>query len=158
MRSLPLACAVALAAAVLAPALPVQAAAAPSLQITRIWYNSPGSPDFGANSSLNGEYIQVKNTTRRAVNLKGWTIRDKTRRADHVYTFGSFTLGAGKTVTLRTGKGRNTSTTRYWGRRGGTLAYIWNQTRDTGYLRDPSGALVDSCSYNSSRVEYVDCV
>ncbi|MER7208203.1 MULTISPECIES: lamin tail domain-containing protein [Streptosporangium] len=158
MRSLPLACAVALAAATLVPALPVQAAATPSLQITRIWYNSPGSPDFGANSSLNGEYIQVKNTTRRAVSLKGWTIRDETRRSDHVYTFGAFTLGAGKTVTLRTGKGRNTATTRYWGRSGGTLAYIWNQTRDTGYLRDPRGKLVDSCSYNSSRVEYVNCV
>ncbi|MEV4094448.1 lamin tail domain-containing protein [Streptosporangium saharense] len=157
MRSLPLAFAAVLAAATLVPALPVHAAAVPTVQITRIWYNSPGSPDAGANSSLNGEYIQVKNTTRRAVSLKGWTIRDTTRRSDHVYTFGAFTLGAGKTVTLRTGKGKDTLTTRYWGRSGGTLAYIWNQTKDTGYLRDPSGKLVDSCSYNSSRAEYVNC-
>lgn len=157
MRSLPLAFAAVLAAATLVPALPVHAAAVPTVQITRIWYNSPGSPDSGANSSLNGEYIQVKNTTRRAVSLKGWTIRDMTRRSDHVYTFGAFTLGAGKTVTLRTGKGKDTSTTRYWGRSGGTLAYIWNQTKDTGYLRNPTGKLVDSCSYNSSRAEYVNC-
>ncbi|GAA3082669.1 lamin tail domain-containing protein [Streptosporangium carneum] len=157
MRFLPLALAAALSVPLLAPAVPVHAAAAPAIQITRIWYNSPGSPDFGANSSLNGEYVQIKNTTRKAVSLKGWTVRDKTRRDDHIYTFGAFTLSGGKTVTLRTGKGRNSATTRYWGRSGGTLAYIWNQSKDTAYLRDPSGTLIDSCSYNSAKVEYVDC-
>ncbi|MEU4547977.1 lamin tail domain-containing protein [Nonomuraea dietziae] len=66
-------------------------------------------------------------------------------------------LGAGKTVTLRTGKGRNTTTIRYWGRSGGTFAYIWNQTKDTGYLRDAHGRLADSCSYNSARYDYKNC-
>ncbi|NRQ38600.1 lamin tail domain-containing protein, partial [Nonomuraea sp. NN258] len=131
--------------------------AAPALQITKIYYDSPGSPDHGANSSLNGEYAQISNTSRKAVSLEGWTLRDKTSRSDHVYTFGAFTLGAGKTVTVRTGKGRNTRTTLYWGRSGGTFAYIWNQVRDTAYLRDPAGALVDSCSYNSSRSAYKIC-
>ncbi|GGK74049.1 hypothetical protein Sme01_33440 [Sphaerisporangium melleum] len=132
-------------------------AAAPAIQITKIHYDSPGSPDSGANSSLNGEYIQIKNMTRKAMSLKGWTIRDKTTQPDHVYTFGTFTLGAAKTVTLRTGKGRNTATTLYWGRSGNTFAYIWNQVSDTGYLRNPSGTLVDSCSYNSSRADYKLC-
>ncbi|PZG12114.1 hypothetical protein C1J01_33700 [Nonomuraea aridisoli] len=132
-------------------------AAAPAVQITKIYYDSPGSPDNGRNSSLNGEYVQIKNTGKKAVSLKGWTVRDETSRSDHVYTFGAFTLKAGKTVTVRTGKGKNTATTRYWGRSGGTLAYIWNQSADTAYLRNAAGKLVDSCSYNSSRQDYKVC-
>ncbi|WP_344915826.1 lamin tail domain-containing protein [Streptosporangium oxazolinicum] len=139
------------------PVAPAQAAALPVIQITKIYYNSPGSPDNGANVSLNGEWAQLKNTTRKAINLRGWTLRDKTKAADHVYMFGAFTLGAGKTVTVRTGKGKDTATTRHWGRAGGTFAYIWNQTSDAGFVRDPLGKLVDSCSYNSSRVAWVDC-
>ncbi|GAB2469081.1 lamin tail domain-containing protein [Streptosporangium sandarakinum] len=158
MRSLSLALAAAALAVAFVPVVPAQAAALPAVQFVKIYYNSPGSPDNGANSSLNGEWAQLKNTTRKAIDLKGWTLRDKTSAPDHVYTFGTFTLGAGKTVTVRTGKGTNTSTTRYWGRSGGTFAYIWNQTADTGYIRNPSGKLIDSCSYNNSRAASVNCL
>ncbi|MER5622613.1 lamin tail domain-containing protein [Streptosporangium sp. NPDC002544] len=106
---------------------------------------------------MNGEYAQIKNMTKKAVSLKGWTLRDKTKRPDHVHTFGTFTLGAGKTVTVRTGKSKNTATTLYWGRSGGTFAYIWNQDKDTAYLRNASGTLVDSCSYSSTRHGYKIC-
>ncbi|MFB9474804.1 lamin tail domain-containing protein [Nonomuraea salmonea] len=156
MRSRSLLTAALLAASVVAVAQPAYAAA-PAVQITKIYYDSPGSPDNGGNSSLNGEYVQVRNMTKKAVNLRGWTMRDATRRQDHIYTFGTFTLKPGKTVTLRTGKGKNTSTTRYWGRSGGTLAYIWNQSKDTAYLRNAAGKLIDSCSYNSSRDDYKVC-
>jgi len=132
-------------------------AAAPAVRIIKIYYDSPGSPDYGGNRSLNGEYIQLKNMTRKAINLKGWTVRDDTKRKDHIYTFKNFILKPGKIVTLRTGKGKDTSTTVYWGRSGGTLAYIWNQVKDTAYLRDPSGRLVDKCSYNSARHDYKIC-
>ncbi|TKK90471.1 lamin tail domain-containing protein [Herbidospora galbida] len=133
-------------------------AKAPAVQITKIFYDSPGSPDNGANSSVNGEYIQLKNVSKKAVSLTGWTVQDETKRSDHVYTFTAFTLKPGKTVTLRSGKGKNTATTRYWQRSGqGTFTYIWNQTSDTGYLRNAAGKLVDSCSYNSSRDDYVIC-
>ena len=146
------------AAVTLLALAPAAQAATPAVQITKIWYDSPGSPDAGANSSLNGEYVQLKNTTKKAITLKGWTVRDTTKRSDHVYTFGTFTLGAGKTVTLRTGKGTNSATNRYWGRSGGgTFAYIWNQTYDTAYLRNTAGKLIDSCAYNSSRVDYKNC-
>ncbi|MFI6513276.1 lamin tail domain-containing protein [Streptosporangium sp. NPDC050855] len=158
MRSFPLALsAAAIVAVALVPVAPTQAAALPAIQITKIHYNSPGSPDNGANSSLNGEWAQLKNTTSRAIDLGGWTLRDKTTRPDHVYRFGTFVLGPGKTVTVRTGKDRDTATTRYWGRAGGTFAYIWNQTSDTGYVRDRSGKLIDSCSYNNSRAAWIDC-
>jgi hypothetical protein len=109
------------------------------------------------NTKLNGEYIQIKNTTRKAVSLKGWTIRDKQSAAKgHIYTFGTFTLGAGKTVTVRTGKGRNTSTTRYWGRSTslGSQAYIGNNTSDAAYLRNASRTLKDSCSYSPKSTVY----
>ncbi|MEV1202619.1 lamin tail domain-containing protein [Microbispora rosea] len=156
MRTRALLAAAAVAAGVVAVSQPAYAAG-PAVRITKIYYDSPGSPDSGANSSLNGEYVQIKNTTKKAVSLKGWTVRDDTKRSDHIYTFGSFTLGAGKTVTLRTGRGKNTSTTLYWGRSGGTLAYIWNQAKDKAYLRKASGALADSCAYNSSRQDYKIC-
>ncbi|MEV5888847.1 lamin tail domain-containing protein [Nonomuraea fuscirosea] len=149
-----------LAAAALTVAVvsqPAHAVAAPAVVFTKIYYDSPGSPDFGKNSNLNGEYAQIKNRTKKAVSLRGWTLRDATKRPDHVYTFGAFTLGAGKTVTVRTGRGKDTGTTRYWNRSGGTFAYIWNQTADTGYLRDASGGLIDSCSYNSSRAAFKIC-
>ncbi|MEV4298198.1 lamin tail domain-containing protein [Microbispora rosea] len=156
MRTRALLAAAAVAAGVVAVSQPAHAAGT-AVRITKIYYDSPGSPDSGVNSSLNGEYVQIKNTTKKAVSLKGWTVRDDTERSDHIYTFGSFTLGAGKTVTLRTGRGKNTSTTLYWGRSGGTLAYIWNQAKDKAYLRKASGALVDSCAYNSSRQDYKIC-
>ncbi|MFG1697270.1 lamin tail domain-containing protein [Nonomuraea sp. NPDC049309] len=145
-----------LSASVVAVAQPAYAAA-PPVKITKIYYDSPGSPDNGGNASLNGEYVQIRNMTKKAVNLAGWTIRDATRRRDHIYTFGKFVLKPGKTVTLRTGRGKNTSTTLYWGRSGGRLAYIWNQVSDTAYLRNPAGKLIDSCSYNSSRQAYKIC-
>ncbi|GAA4198611.1 lamin tail domain-containing protein [Microbispora amethystogenes] len=147
-----------LAAAVTVPLLAAPAqAATPAVQITKIYYDSPGSPDTGSNSSLNGEYVQIRNTTRKVVSLKGWTMRDKTKQAGHVYTFGAFTLKPGKTVTLRTGKGKNTSTTLYWGRSGNTFAYIWNQDKDTAYLHNAGGKLIDSCSYNNPKAAYVTC-
>jgi lamin tail-like protein len=159
VRALPLALSAAALAVALVPVVPAQAAALPAIQLVKIYYNSPGSPDNGANISLNGEYAQIKNTTRKAVSLKGWTLRDKTSAADHIYTFGAFTLGAGKTVTVRTGKGTNTSTIRYWGRSGGgTFAYIWNQSSDTAYVRNASGKLIDSCSYSNSRVAFKNCL
>ncbi|MFI7613283.1 lamin tail domain-containing protein [Nonomuraea terrae] len=156
MRTRSLLTAAALTAGMALAAQPAHAAA-PVVQITKIYYDSPGSPDNGGNSSLNGEYVQIKNTGKKAVSLKGWTVRDQTSRSDHVYRFGTFTLKAGKTVTVRTGKGANTATNRYWGRSGGTLAYIWNQNADTAYLRNASGKLVDSCSYNSTKQDYKTC-
>jgi hypothetical protein len=135
----------ALAAAGAAGALvlvPTAAEAASAVQIYRVYYDSPGS-DTGSNSSLNAEWVQLKNRGSKARQLKGWKIKDKT---GYTYTFGSFTLKAGKTVTVRTGKGTNTSATRYWGR----SWYVWNNSGDTAYLRTPSGTAADSCSWSNT--------
>ncbi|MEU5216389.1 lamin tail domain-containing protein [Streptomyces sp. NPDC020807] len=129
--------------------LPSPAQAAGSVHLYKIYYDSPGS-DTRTNYSLNGEWVQIRNTTPYAVNLRGWTLTDA---AAHKYTFGSFTLGAGKIVTVRTGKGTNNATSVYQNR----AAYVWNNDKDTATLRKASGAWVDGCSYNSTAVDYKWC-
>ncbi|MBA2893510.1 lamin tail domain-containing protein [Nonomuraea soli] len=133
-------------------------AAGPAIRITKIYYNSPGSPDSGSQRSLNGEYVQIKNVSREKVALDDWTLHDKTKGYGHTYTFTGFTLKPGKTVTVRTGRGKDTAGTLYWGRGGeGTYSYVWNQTSDTAYLRDETGKLQDSCSYNSRYRSFKSC-
>jgi hypothetical protein len=124
-------------------------ASVPAVRFTRIWYDSPGA-DRRSNASLNAEYVRIANASRKTVNLNNWTLRDKT---GYRYTFGAVLLKPGKTLTVRTGRGRDTRTTVYWGRR----AYVWNNGKDTAYLRNAAGRLVDSCSYNSTRVDYTNC-
>ncbi|MET0419549.1 MAG: lamin tail domain-containing protein, partial [Actinoplanes sp.] len=68
--------------ATLTTAGPAQAAT-PAVQITKVYYNSPGT-DNRSNSSLNAEYVRLTNRRSSTVNLKSWTLRDKSR---HVYTF-----------------------------------------------------------------------
>jgi hypothetical protein len=145
-RALPaIACGAAVAA--LAAAAPAQAAS--PIQFGTIRYDSPGT-DTRANGSVNGEYVVIKNTGTRSRSLTGWTVRDA---ANHVYKFGSFTLGAGKSVVLRTGKGTNTSSTRYWG----LGWHVWNNTGDKAYLRTSSGASVDYCAWTSKGAGYKAC-
>ena len=74
------------AALAAATALPATAATAPHSPVTfgAIQYDSPGKDD-GSQRSLNAEWVTVTNTGRSSVNLKGWTLSD---RSHHVYTFG----------------------------------------------------------------------
>jgi hypothetical protein len=128
------------AAAILATTvLATPAEAASAIQINRVQYNSPGT-DNRTNASLNAEWVLLTNTSSKSVQLKNYKLRDKT---GYTYTFGSFTLGGKKSVTLHTGKGTNTTSHRYWGRG----SYVWNNDGDTAYLRYPSGSTADSCSW-----------
>ncbi|WP_307827798.1 lamin tail domain-containing protein [Planomonospora sp. ID82291] len=129
-------------------ALPASAAA-PAVEIVKVYYDSPGA-DRRSNSSLNAEYVTIKNITRRTIDLEGWTIRDK---AAYRYTFGPIVLKPGKTLTLRTGQGDDGTSSVFWNRR----AYVWNNDTDTASLRNASGKLIDSCSYNSTRYDYTNC-
>lgn len=119
-------------------------AATPSLRFHGTQYDSPGK-DTRSNKSLNAEWISLVNTGRRAVNLKGYTIRDA---SNHVYTFGNTTIAAkGGRVWLYTGKGTNTSKKVYWG----SGNYVWNNTGDTAKLRNATGKALDSCSWKSKK-------
>lgn len=123
-------------------ASPAQAST-PAIMITKAYYNSPGS-DTGSNTSLNAEWVRLTNKRSYTINLKYWTLRDKT---GYTYKFYSdFRVAPGVNVYIHTGKGTNTSTHRYWGR----SWYVWNNTGDTAYLRNSAGTLIDTCSWGSS--------
>ena len=126
-----------------------QAATTTQIQFRLIYYNSPGS-DTGSNSSLNAEFVTLKNTGTTSRNLTGWTVEDL---AGHVYTFGNFTLRPGWKVRIHTGRGTNTSTDRYWGRR----AYVWNNTGDKAKLHTAAGTWKDSCSWGSGGPGFLYC-
>lgn len=135
-------CATAIAAAFVATT-PAHAAT-PRVEITTVYYDSPGS-DNRSNASLNAEWVRLTSRRTFTVNLRGWSLRD---RANHVYTFQSdFRLRPGATVVIHTGRGTNTSTHRYWG----SGSYIWNNTGDRASLRNSSGTTVDACTWGDGR-------
>ncbi|MFF3558483.1 lamin tail domain-containing protein [Streptomyces sp. NPDC002574] len=125
------------------------AEAASSVHLAKIYYDSPGV-DRGSDASLNAEWVTITNSTSRAVSLKGWTLTDA---SNHKYTFGTYSLGAGKTVKVHTGPGRDTTGNRYQNRGW----YVWNNDKDTATLRKAGGAKADTCSYNSTRSDYKNC-
>src|SRR6266511_2243365 len=113
--------------------------------IYRIYYNSTGS-----NTSLNGEWIQLHNKSSTSRSLTNAKIKDY---VGHTYTFGTYALGGGKYVKVHTGKGTNTTTDRYQGR----AWYVWNNDKDTAYLYNGSGTLLDKCSYNNRYASSIYC-
>jgi hypothetical protein len=134
-----------IAAASMLIAIPAQAAPA-TVYIYEVYFDSPGA-DRGSNSSLNAEYVVIRNGDNVSHSLSGWTVQDK---AGHVYKFGSLTLGAGKQAIIHTGKGSTSTTSSsthlYWGRGW----YVWNNTGDKVILRRADGSLKDTCSYTGA--------
>ncbi|MFI5801678.1 lamin tail domain-containing protein [Streptomyces sp. NPDC051561] len=124
-----------------------------------IQYNGAGS-DNGSNGSRNAEWVQIHNANRYAVQLKNFKLRDK---YGWTYTFRSLSLGAGRTVTVRTGSGRDTAANVYWNHRyKGRAAYVWNNSgKETATLFNAKGARIDSCAWKGkgerSRAESVNC-
>ncbi len=145
-RTLALTAAVAIPLGMVSPAQ-----AAPAMQITKVYYNSPGS-DTGSNTSLNGEWVRIKNTASTSRTITGWTLRDAT--TIHVYTFPTTTVAAGASIYVYTGVGSNTSTKRYWGRDW----YVWNNSGEEKVrLSNANGTLIDSCDYTGSSTGYTTC-
>jgi hypothetical protein len=133
-----------------APQLANPADAAGCVKIYRVYYDSPGS-DTGSNSSLNAEWIQLKNGCAGDKSLGGWRIRDA---SNHWYTFGSYTLKAGAKVKVHTGSGSDTSTDRYQDRGW----YVWNNTGgDKAFLYNSSGSLMKTCAFGGGSPGYVYC-
>jgi len=113
-------------------------------RIAKVHYDSAGSDVPVTNAKLNDEYVIVTNTDTVTHNLAGWRIRDV---ANHVYVFpAGATLGAKKSVRVRTGTGTDTAANRYQNRG----YYIWNNDADTAWLRNPQGKGGDVCSWKAS--------
>jgi hypothetical protein len=129
---------------------PTAHANASKLQFGRIQYDTPGADTPVTNAKLVAEYVVVKNLGTVAKSLKGFTVRDA---QNHVYTFGTFTLGAGKAVLVHTGKGTNSATHRYWG----LGNYVWNNGGDAARLRTPGGTEIDACGWTSVGAGYKIC-
>ena len=60
-----------------------------------------------------GEWVKVTNKGKTNVNLKGWKIVEKGHK--YTYVFPSYILKSKSTVTLFTGKGKNTASALFWG-------------------------------------------
>ncbi|MFF9908970.1 lamin tail domain-containing protein [Streptomyces sp. NPDC013457] len=113
---------------------------APKVKISKVQADSPGRDDR-SNRSLNGEWIEITNTTRHSVNLDGWTLRDND---GHRYRFNDYRLAGRATVRIHTGEGRDSRTDLYQDRRN----YVWNNDRDKATLKDRHGHTVDTESWN----------
>jgi hypothetical protein len=131
---------------------------ASAVQISSISPNPSGasaartaaSRDTGTNQSLNGEWIRLRNAGRNARQLRGWSISD----ADgHVYRFGRLKLRSGASVTVHSGRGRDTARHRYWGRHDD----VWDNNRDSARLRRADGTLADLCRYDHPDASPVRC-
>ncbi|MGW3141058.1 lamin tail domain-containing protein [Streptomyces sp. NPDC001139] len=144
VRRLTAAAAVA-AAVVGGAALPAAADAQPgrayhgSVFISAVHHASPWR-DGRSNRSLNQEWADVTNDSRRAVNLDHWTLSD---RDGHTYTFHHVLLQGRSTVRVHTGLGRDSRSDVYQDRRG----FVWDKDFDTATLRDERGRLVDETSW-----------
>ncbi|GAA0594884.1 lamin tail domain-containing protein [Streptomyces crystallinus] len=113
--------------AVAVPATATTVARSP-ITLGAIQYDSPGRDDR-SQRSLNAEWVTVTNTGSGAVNLRGWTLTDRSR---HTYTFGGLRLAGHQSVRVHTGIGRDSGHDVHQNRRD----YVWNNSGDTATLRD----------------------
>ncbi|MEU6406217.1 lamin tail domain-containing protein [Streptomyces sp. NPDC046985] len=111
------------------------------VQISRVQYDSPGRDDR-TNRSLNGEWVEITNDSRWAVDLDGWTLSD---RDGHTYEFRHYRLEGRSTVRVHTGVGLDARHDVYQDRRN----YVWNNDGDTATLRNDRNRIVDSVSWGS---------
>ncbi|WP_405786996.1 lamin tail domain-containing protein [Streptomyces sp. NBC_00029] len=88
------------------------------------------------NRAVNREWVEVKNTGRQAVNLRGFTLTD---RQGNRYRFAGLRLDGRSSVKVHTGQGRDTRRDVYQDRR----HQIWDE-RDTATLRDDRGRVIDT--------------
>jgi hypothetical protein len=113
----------------------------PKVEISRVQADSPGR-DNRSNRSLNAEWVEIRNNTRHAINLRGWTLKDDDGNR---YRFGDYRLAGRATVRIHTGEGRDTRTDLYQDRRN----YVWDDNRDKATLRDHRGRVVDTKSWGN---------
>ncbi|KOU53338.1 hypothetical protein ADK55_15705, partial [Streptomyces sp. WM4235] len=71
----------------------------PRVEISRVQADAPGRDDR-SNRSLNGEWVEIRNTTRQPVNLRGWTLRDSDGNR---YRFNDTRIGGRATIRIHTG-------------------------------------------------------
>ncbi len=84
------------------------------------------------------EYVRITNVGGTTGNLRNWEILSVV--GPQRYSFGSYLLGPGESVTVHSGPDAPSSGS---GRLRWTTSYIWNNDDDEAELYDPQGNLVD---------------
>lgn len=115
----------------------------PRVEISAVQADSPRR-ETRSNRSLNAEWVEITNTSRRSVDLDGWTLRDLDGNR---YCFDDYILAGRSTVRVHTGMGRDTRTDLYQDRR----SSVWDSRYDKAILRDHRGNTVDIESWNGRR-------
>ncbi|MFF4098522.1 lamin tail domain-containing protein [Streptomyces sp. NPDC001903] len=111
----------------------------PRVEISRVQADSPGRDDRSIRS-LNNEWVEITNTTRDVINLRGWTLRD----ADgNRYRVDNVRINGRTTIRIHTGNGRGTRIDLFQNSR----EYIWDNRSDIATLRDDRGRTVDTESW-----------
>ncbi|WP_229702983.1 lamin tail domain-containing protein [Streptomyces albiflavescens] len=118
----------------------------PYVEISSVQYNSPGH-DNRSIRSLNREWVDVTNTSRRSVNLDGWTLSGED---GHTYTFHHYRLEGRATVRIHTGIGRDSDRDLYQDR----YDYVWDNYSDTATLRNDRGRVIDTASWGDERRDH----
>ncbi|RRJ29695.1 alkaline phosphatase [Halocatena pleomorpha] len=108
-----------------------------SVVITEI---QPNLPDGDA---LEDEYVTLRNTGDATVDCSGFRLGFEGWESQF-YTFDAFTLGAGKTATVRNGTGENTASVRYTGFDDPVLN---NSSPDLVIVANSDGIVLDEASY-----------
>ena len=108
-----------------------------ALKVVNINADAPGSD----RENPNGEWIEIANQGSEPVKMQGYTLKDE---ANHIYTFGNYSVQPGATFRLYSGQGSDNSSELYWGFVGES---VWNNDSDAAFLRDAEGALVDTYAY-----------
>jgi formylglycine-generating enzyme required for sulfatase activity len=87
------------------------------------------------------EYVQIVNG-ETPVDMTDWTLEDEDR---NIFVFPEFTLEPGATVLVWSGRGDDTATDLYWGRR--PNRGVWDEGGETATLYDAEGQVVSACTY-----------
>jgi len=82
------------------------------------------------------EMVLMINSCRQ-INIDGWMIKDESRKK---YYFGNMSFDR---ISLHSSQGEDNKTDLFWGKKVG----IWNNDRDSSYLFDSEGRIVDYESY-----------
>jgi competence protein ComEC len=101
-------------------------------------FSSTESTVYVSDLNLKDEWVKISNKGFSPVFLSGWKIEDEGSK--HTYTFPSFTLDSGSTITVYTEEGMDSATELYWQLENP----IWNNDGDKAYLYDNTGKLIST--------------
>jgi hypothetical protein len=105
-----------------------------NIDIVNIVYDGGGSYEAD-------EYVEFKNVDNEPIQLLNWTLSDE---GDHVYTFPAYLIKPGQACRVYT----NVFKPEWCGFSYGRGSGIWNNTGgDTATLRDASGTVIDTYTY-----------